>query len=285
MSAVLRPYAVFLGLLAVLVLVLYWPVLKGLVADWWDDPDYSHGFLVPVFSGIVIWLERNRYRMIPLQPTKFGLAVMLAAIALLLVGTLGADVFSTRISICVLLAGILLYLCGWKTLRALAFPLWYFTLAIPLPGIIYNQITFPMQLLASRIAAAFIELTGVPVFREGNLLRVPNYSVEVALACSGIRSLLTLIALAVAYAYVAERRMWARLVLVAVMIPIAIFTNALRITLSSLIGYKFGADLAEGFLHGFSGWLIYLVALLLIFLAHSVIGRKGTSDAGSTKNA
>ena len=272
----IRSYSLALLVLAGLVLVLYGSILKDLVFDWWNNPDYTHGFLVPVFSGYVLWLKRDSYRMIPLAASNFGLIVMFAAIALLFVGTLGADEFSTRISMCVLVAGIVIYLRGWSMLRALAFPLWYLTLAIPLPSILYNQVTFPLQLLASRIAAGLIELTGIPVFREGNLLRVPNYAVEVALACSGIRSLLTLIALAVGYAYVAERRTWARIGLVLLMIPIGVFTNALRITVSSLVGYRFGAEWAEGFLHAFSGWLIYLIALALMFLAHWIIRCMGS---------
>src|SRR5690242_8058406 len=150
---VFRSYTLAFLVIAGLVLVLYGSILKGLVFDWWNNPDYTHGFLVPVFAGYVLWLKRDSYRMIPLAASNFGLIVMVTAIALLFLGTLAADEFSTRISVCVLLAGIVVYLNGWRMLRALAFPLWYLTLAIPLPGIIYNQVTFPLQLLASRLAA------------------------------------------------------------------------------------------------------------------------------------
>lgn len=262
---------VWLALLAMIVLVLYSGVLKDLVTDWWSDPDYSYGFLVPVFTGSVIWLQRARYTSIGLTPSRGGLAIMLLAIGVLIVGTLGADLFMSRVSFCVLLAGMVVFLSGWRMLRALAFPLSYLALMIPLPSIIHNQVTFPMQLLASRFAEHLIGIFGLPVFREGNLLRVPYYSVEVATACSGIRSLLSLVALGVAYAYVAERRAWVRLVLVAAMFPVAIATNAFRITTSCLLGYKFGAEWAEGFLHFFSGWLIFVVSLCLLFAIHSCI--------------
>jgi exosortase len=261
---------------------LYWATLKDLVLDWWNLPDYSYGFLVPVVSGYVLWQERARYRAIPMAPAGFGLPLMLLALAVLVGGTLAADSFTPRFSLILLLAGTVLYLCGWTMLRALAFPLGYLALMIPLPGIVHNQITFPMQLLASRIAENLIVLGGIPVFREGNLLSVPHYSVEVAQACSGIRSLLSLIALGVAYAYFGERKTWVRIALVVVMLPIAIFTNAIRIVASCLIGYRFGPEWAEGFLHLFSGWLIFLVALAFLFLSHSALGliaRKGLRSA------
>jgi exosortase len=201
------------------------------------------------------------------------LPIIIAAALLLIGGTLGADSFTPRFSLCLMLAGLIVYLRGWSMLRAVAFPLSYLALMIPLPNLIHSQITFPMQLLASRIAEALIELIGLPVFREGNLLRVPSYAVEVAQACSGIRSLLSLIALGTAYAYFAEQRAWARAALVVLMVPIAVFTNSIRIVTSCLVGYRFGAEYAEGFLHAFSGWLIFAIALALLYAAHTVLSR------------
>jgi exosortase len=266
----------WLILLTMLTSVLYYPVLHSMISDWWDDPDYSYAFLVPVLVGYVLWRERRRYAGVNLQPHGVGVLIMLLSVCALIGGTLGADLFIPRFSLWMLLIGGVIYLFGWSMLRALAFPLGYLVLMIPLPGIVQNQITFPLQLLASRTAENLIQLTGIPVFREGNLLRVPFYSVEVAQACSGIRSLLALIALGVAYAYLGERRTWIRLLLVMLMVPIAICTNAVRITVSCLVGYKFGPEWAEGFLHLFSGWLIFVAALILLFLVHALLGRIAT---------
>lgn len=257
--------------LACLTLVLYGPNLKDLVADWWNDPDYTHGFLVPIVVACILRTERKRYAAITPKPSNFGLAIMLFAVALLVGGTLAADYFTSRFSLIFLLAGMTVYLSGWGMLRAMIFPLGYLALMIPLPGIIYNQITFPLQLMASQIAEGMIRLTGIPVFREGNLLNVPHFAVEVAQACSGIRSFLSLLALALGYAYFADRRIWPRFALVGVMVPIAILTNAVRIMITTLLGYRFGEQWAEGFTHLFSGWLIYLVALALMFPAHAFI--------------
>ena len=265
-------------LLAAIALLIYAPVLKDLVSDWWNDPDYTHGFLVPIVVACVLWTQRRRYAAIPLKPALSGLPIILAGLALRVAGTMAADYFTTRFSLCILLTGVVVYLAGWRMLRAMLFPLGYLVLMIPLPGILYNQLTFPMQLIASRIASQFIELIGIPVFREGNILHVPHFAVEVAQACSGIRSFFSLLALALGYSYFADRRPWIRFALVVVMIPIAILTNAVRVTASTLMGYWFGVQWAEGFTHLFSGWLIYLVSLALMFLAHALIKKAAGAD-------
>jgi exosortase len=193
---------------------------------------------------------------------------MLAAIGLLLVGSLGAELFVSRSSLLFLLAGMILFFAGWKMLRAVAFPLIFLGLMIPLPALVYNQVTFPLQLLASRLASNFIELLGIPVLREGNVLVLPNYSLEVVEACSGIRSLMSLIALAVAYGYFVERRLWARIVLVAFMLPIAVASNALRVVGAGVLTYFWGPHSAEGFFHLFQGWLIFVSAVACMLLVH-----------------
>jgi exosortase len=263
----------FAALIAILTAILYFPVIKDLVGDWWNDSDYTYAFLVPPFVAYVIWHGFDGYRKIEVRPNHYGLPVLLAALLLLFIGKLGADYFISRFSLWILIVGLVLYLFGWRMLRSLAFPLSYLLLTIPLPGIIHNEITFPLQLFCSRAAASLIDLMGVPVFREGNILKVPHYTVEVAQACSGIRSLLALVAMGIGYGYFAERRLWVRAALVALMIPIALFTNSLRIMAVSLLGYAVDPSWAEGFAHLFSGWVIFLLALVLLFLAHSLIER------------
>ena len=261
-------WGVWVGIFSVLLLVLYGPILKALVLDWWRDPNYSHGFLVPVFSGYVLWKERSRLARLPIRPSNFGLLVMLGAIGLLLIGSLGAELFSTRVSLIFLVSGIVIFLAGWKMLRAVSFPLGFLILMIPIPVLIYNQITFPLQLLASRFATFWLQSVNVPVLREGNLIILPNYTLEVVDACSGIRSLMTLITLAVAYGYLMNDRRWVRWVLALLMIPIAIVSNAIRIMGAGLLTYHFGHEMAEGFFHEFSGWVIFVAALVLMFVCH-----------------
>jgi len=261
--------------LAGLLLLLYASVLKHLVIQWWSDPDYSHGFFVPLFSGYLLWRNRDRWIKAEIKPSNLGLPVMLGAIGLLLLGSLGAELFTSRFSLLVLLAGMILFLAGWNFLRAVSFPLALLIFMIPLPAIIYNQITFPLQLIASRFAAFWLELVHIPVLRDGNVLILSNYSLEVVEACSGIRSLISLICLTVVYGYLLEPRLWVRIVLVVLMVPSAIASNAIRIMGAGIMAHRFGPAAAEGFLHEFSGWVIFLAALLLLFAFHWILRHIG----------
>ena len=251
-----------------LVAALYGPVLTQMVIQWWQDPDYGDRFVVPVFVGYVLSQRRHKLRQVSLEPNNFGFPLMLGAIGLLIVGTLGAELFVSRSSLLFLLGGILLFFAGWKMLSAVAFPLAFLALMIPLPALIYNQVTFPLQLLASRLASNSLELLGIPVLREGNVLVLPNYSLEVVEACSGIRSLMSLIALAVAYGYFVEQRLWARITLVVMMLPIAVASNALRVVGTGVVTYFWGPQYAEGFFHFFQGWLIFVSAVGCMLFVH-----------------
>jgi exosortase len=264
--------------IAGLVAALYGPVLSQMVMQWWQDPDYSHGFVVPLFVGYVLYQRRQKLQHVQVGPNNLGFPVMLGAIVLLLAGTLGAELFLSRSSLLFLLGGMLLFFAGWKMLRAVAFPLVFLVLMIPLPALIYNQVTFPLQLLASRLASNSLELFGIPVLREGNVLVLPNYSLEVVEACSGIRSLMSLIALAVAYGYFVEKRLGARITLVVLMLPIAVASNALRVVGAGVVTYFWGPQYAEGFFHFFQGWLIFVSAVACMLFVHWLLSRLGRSN-------
>src|SRR6267142_2611686 len=264
--------------IAGLVAALYGPLLTQMVVQWWQDPDYGHGFVVPLFVGYVVYQRRHELRQIPIEPSNLGFPVMLGAIVLFLAGTLGAELFVSRSSVLFLLGGMILFFAGWRTLRAVAFPLVFLVLMIPLPALIYNQVTFPLQLLASRLASNSLELFGVPVLREGNVLVLPNYSLEVVEACSGIRSLMSLIALAVAYGYFVEQRLWARITLVVLMVPIAVASNALRVVGAGVVTYFWGPQYAEGFFHFFQGWLIFVSAVTCMLFVHWLLSHVARSS-------
>jgi len=268
-----RRLVVWCAILVGLILLLYASVIRHLVVQWWTDADYGHGFFVPLFSGYILWHERERWTKTEIKPTNFGFVVLIGAVGLLLLGSLGAELFMSRFSLLVLFAGMILFLAGWKMLRAVSFPLGYLLWMIPIPVIIYNQLTFPLQLIASRLATACLELVQIPVLRDGNILIMSNYSLEVVEACSGIRSLMTLMALAVAYGYLMSPRRWVRYVLAALMVPIAVVTNAIRIMGAGILARHFGPAAAEGFLHEFSGWAIFVVAVLLMFGSYWALRR------------
>jgi exosortase len=198
------------------------------------------------------------------------LPIIVIGLVTLIIGVLGAELFLSRTSLLILTAGLVIYFLGWTFFRAVLFPWAFLVLMIPIPAIIFNQITFPLQLLASKVAAAVLPLFGVPVLREGNVINLPEMALEVAEACSGIRSLMSLTTLAIIYGYLMETRTSIRVLLALASIPIAVAANSLRIIGTGLLVQYWDPDKAEGFFHAFSGWLIFVVSLGMLFLVHKL---------------
>jgi exosortase len=258
-------------LLVAVVLGLYAPVLWRLMRQWYDDPDYSHGFLVPLLSAYLIWQRRDKLALIARRPSNWGLLVVLGALGLLFLGSLGAELFLTRVSIIFTICGLIAYFSGWRLLRAMAFPLAFLLFAIPIPALLYNEIVFPLQGIASRFATGFLEMLNLfPIMREGNVLIMPGMRLEVVEACSGIRSLMSLLALAAGYGYLAEKSVPVRWFLVLAMIPLAIISNGTRVMITALMTNYIGPKAAEGFMHEFSGWVIFVVATAMFLGLHSL---------------
>jgi exosortase len=259
------------GLIVAGLLVVYWQVLARLVDAWINDGNYSHGFLIVPLAAYFAWERRARLQAAERRPSALGLLVFALGIALLLAGLLGAELFVTRVSMLFAVAGIVLFLYGWRHLRILAFPLLFLLLMIPVPSIIFNQIAFPLQLLASRVGQAAISTANIPVLREGNVLVLANTSLEVAEACSGIRSLVSLLTLGIVYAYFIDRRLWVRLVIVASTVPVAILTNGARVAGTGIAAHYVGPEAAQGFFHEFSGWVVFVAAFGLILLIRRIV--------------
>jgi len=247
---------------------LYAPILSRLVGQWWTDPNFSHGFFVPAFSFYVLWQNRARLQQIEPAPSLWGLPLIVFSVGVLVLGVFGVELFLSRISLLLLITGMVIFFLGWGMLRAVLFPLLFLVLMVPIPAIVFNHITFPLQILASKLSAWLLPLVGVPVFREGNVINLPAMPLEVADACSGIHSLLSLTTLAIMYGYLLEKRISIRVVLAVASIPIAVAANALRIVGTGLLVQYWDADKAQGFFHEFSGWLIFVCSLLLLFAFH-----------------
>ncbi len=260
------------ALLALAVATLYAPVLGRLVLQWYQNPDYSHGFFVPPLVGYLIWRKRDAWAHTLHQPSWYGLVIVGVALGLLYLGSLGAELFLTRVSLWLTIIGLIVCFEGRARLRVLAFPLGFLLFMIPVPAIIYNQIVFPLQLLASNCASHSLHTINLfPVLREGNVLVLPNYTLEVVDACSGIRSLMALLTLASVYSYLVERTVWLRIVLVVAMVPLAIVANAGRVMLAALCTQLMGVKAAESLLHLLSGLVVFLIATLLLLALHAFI--------------
>src|SRR6202050_784275 len=259
--------AVITGLL----LWLYFPTLTHLVGQWWKDPNFSHGFFVPLFSAFVIWQERSRLTRLSPQPSWWGLLLFGFGLCVLVVGQMGAELFLSRFSMLIVLAGLIVLFLGWSFFRALLFPWAFLLLMIPIPAILFNQITFPLQLLASQVASTVLPWLGVPVLREGNVIVLPAMALEVADACSGIRSLMSLATLAVIYGYLMERKIAVRVLLALASLPIAVAANSLRVVGTGLLVQYWDPEKAQGFFHEFQGWLMFVASLVLLFVLHRVL--------------
>lgn len=258
-------------LIGALLIAIYTRVLIKLVHDWYTMPDFSHGFVIPVFVGYLLWNQRKRLQRVPIRPTWAGVGCVALALLVLLTGIYGADLFLSRISLVLLLVGLVWTFAGTEMLRELALPLGVLLLAIPFPAIVFNRITFPLQLLASRVASAALPLFGVPVLREGNVIQLPAIQLEVAEACSGIRSLMTLFSVAVIYGYFAESSTLKRVILALASIPIAVAANAVRIIGTGICVQYWSPDKALGFFHEFSGWLMFVISTICLYFVHRLL--------------
>ncbi len=262
-----------LGILAAMLLLvgIYWHVGIKLFHDWMDYPEYSHGLLIPFFIAYLLWDRRRQLQTTPVRSSWAGLPLVASGVFVLFLGIFGAELFLSRFSFVLIVAGLTCTLFGRSMLQRSAFFLFVLVLAIPLPVLILNHITFPLQLFASRVASGLLPLAGVPVLREGNVITLPAMPLEVAEACSGIRSLMSLFTVAVIYGALMERRTFVRVLLALASVPIAIVANVARIVGTGLCVQYWDPDKALGFFHEFSGWLMFLVSLACLYLCHKTL--------------
>lgn len=250
--------------------VAYSRIAVALVRQWSTDENYSHGFIVLPLALWFAWQRRDALRALPLRPTMVGLLIIAGGLAMLTVGVLGAELFLSRLSFVVLLAGTIAFVAGLPHVRVLALPLVFLLLMIPLPAIIFNSVAFPLQLLASRAGATALDWGGVPVLREGNMLILASTKLEVAEACSGIRSLVSLVTLAVVLGQLSLRWRSTRVLLVLAAVPVAIVANAMRVAGTGFAAHFWSPEAAEGFFHAFSGWIVFAVAFAALMVVQRV---------------
>ena len=261
-----------IGWVSVLLAIVYGQILYWLAATWYNDADMGHGFFVPVIAGYIAWQKRDKIAGLAPKPNWWGLAVMMWAGIQLYVGLLGAELFTARTSFVISIAGAVLLLGGTEYFKIFKFPILLLFFMVPIPSVIYNQLTFPLQLRASEMAESAISFLQIPIIREGNVLELASQKLNVVEACSGIRSLLTLTFLSLVYGYFCEKRTWIRVTLFFSTIPIAILANAGRVTLTGVFA-NFNPALAEGLFHEGEGWVIFMVAFAILAVFHQVLAR------------
>ncbi|NVN97964.1 MAG: EpsI family protein [Geobacteraceae bacterium] len=270
-SETIQRYRLHLLGIILLLLCVYFSVLKGMVLQWYSDDNYSHGFLVPIISGYFLYDRRAAYKNTVVSPWRPGLAVIIFGLLQFILGYLATENFTMRLSFIVLLAGLVLYLFGRELFRQLLLPLGYLIMMVPLPYILYNMVAFPLKLFITRCSVALLQLFGIVVLREGNIIMFPATTLEVADACSGMRSIMSLLAMGIAIAFFIRMTPTKRTMLISFSIPVAIFTNMLRVVITGVLVHNFGAQVAEGLVHELSGLLVFVVAMAILVWIGSLL--------------
>jgi exosortase len=254
---------------------MYYRIVPDMVSVWYHDENYSHGFLVPIIAGYFLWQRWPTLKERQAKPDGLGLLVIIWGVFQLLVAWLGTEYFTMRTSLIVLLAGMTLFWFGRDVLKGMALPLGYLIFMVPIPYIIYDMVAFPLKLFVTKVSVTFLKIVGVVVIREGNIIMFPATTLEVADACSGIRSLISLLAIATAYAFLMKTSNVRRWFIIVSAVPIAVATNALRVIVTGILAQWWGARAAEGFFHEFAGMAVFVLAMVMLVAFGEVFRRAG----------
>jgi exosortase len=249
---------------SLLIALLGGPLMPELVRDWMRNEDYSHGFLIPVVAAYLLWQCPGSWKWREAHPCWMGAVVVAFGVILRLLAEIAVVQFTQRVSVLIVAAGLVLSLWGARGIAAWGFPLAYLFLMIPLPGVLYSTFSFPLRTFATRLSAQWIALLGIPVFLDGNVLHLSRATLEVVEACSGIRSLISLLAVSGAFAYLYLPGWVRRLGLIAATVPVALAGNILRLTFTGVLADRYGQEVADGFLHTVSGMAVFLAGTLAI---------------------
>lgn len=254
--------------------VLYYETYHNMVMIWLVDDNYSHGFFIPFVVAYLIWDRRDAIRKLPVRPANSGFFVLVLGLMLYVAASIGAELFTMRFSSILVVFSLVVIHFGWRIACLCAFPIMYLIFMIPLPMIIWNKIAFPLKLFATKLAVMIIKVTGTPVYGDGNIIYLTNTTLEVVDACSGLRSLISLLALTgffvlISVQYSAVKKM----ILFISAVPIAVALNVVRLTITALLARQYGPEVANGFLHDFSGFLVFAMAVVIVLLLNKLLSK------------
>lgn len=258
--------------------VIYYDALALMVGIWVDDENYGHGFFVPFISLFLIWMKRDKIRALEPRGSWWGLSLIATGLALYIIGELGTLAPLLQLSFWLVLVGLCWATLGGHIVRALSFPLLYLLTMIPLPQFILQGLSGQLQLLSSALGVGCLQVVGITAFREGNVIDLGPIQLQVVEACSGLRYLFPLMSLALLCAYLFQGPMWKRAVVFLSSMPIAIVLNGFRIGVIGVLVEYFGAGAADGFLHLFEGWVIFLISLAILALVMWGLARIGSGN-------
>jgi len=257
-----------LSIASICFLILYYQVIYQMILDWANDDNYSHGFLIPVIAGYLIWQDRERLSDIHIKPSNSGIIFLILSLLFFIITNIGAELFTMRFSMLLVILSMVVYFAGWEFGKALSLPVAYLVFMIPLPAILWNKIAFPLKLFATKIAVGVIAFLGITVYGEGNIIHLSNTTLEVVDACSGLRSLTSLLALSAAFALITDHSKLKKFIIFISAIPIAILVNIFRLSATAVLAKSYGPQVAQGFLHEASGIIVFIIAFLLLYAVH-----------------
>lgn len=271
----LLPLAVLLAVFG----ILFHPVLSDLYRAWLENNNYSHGLLVPFITAYLLWKNRRAVNLNNVRPSCIGFGVLLASLVLYVLGSGGGMVALQRIAFVTGIIGVVWYNYGDAAFKTIAFPLLFLFFMIPVPIAIEGLITMRLQLWVSDISASLLNALSITVFREGNLLHFASYSLEVAEACSGIRSLAAFLMLGCLLAYLMQGSYIRKTAIILIAFPLAIFVNIARVVGTGILANMYGESVAQGFFHDFSGMAVFIVGFFLFMVAVVILEdkRKGST--------
>lgn len=254
-----------LAIILVAFAILYRTTIANLIQDWITNDNYSHGFMVPFIAGYMIWHKKHQLGQAIIAPNNFGLLIIIFGMCIFIIGNIAAELFTMRTAVVVTIGGLCIYSFGMQVTTIIAVPIIYLMFMVPIPAIIWNKIAFPLQLLSAKFTSNVVQFIGISMLREGNILHLTNTSLEVVDACSGLRSLTSLLALSAAFAYIVSLSSISKWIMFLSAIPIAIAVNIIRLTTTAILATHFGPEVAQGFLHELSGIIIFLLAFILLY--------------------
>lgn len=263
--------------LAVLFLLAYAPVFPELYDAWMTNSDDSHGALVPLIAAYLVWQRRERLVQAPVETSLWGAALLAGSLLIYLVAQAGSVAVAARLTMVASLIGLVLFNLGKRVFALLAFPLCFLVFMVPVPISFYSLAAFPLQLFASKVSAGVISAMQIPVLREGNMLYFAQTQLEVAEACSGLRSMTAFIMLSCLFSYIMKPNWPKRMVMVAAAVPLALFANIVRVTGTGVLAHFIGGKAAQGFLHEFSGMAVFAFGFVLLFIVYRLLERSGSS--------
>lgn len=274
MTRLVKPIYFQIGLLFAILVAVYLPFIRTMVQDWNTNDNFSHGYLIPVISAFMLWSMRRELKQVSISPCNWGVPLIVLGLIQLVVGKIGSEYFLQRTSMIIVFFGLSFFLLGKSFTKKISVPILYLIFMIPIPAIVWNEVAFPMQLFASGLAERVVQTIGIPVFRGGNILHLSNTTLEVVDACSGLRSLMSMLAMSAAMAHLFGRSKKRKCVLFISAVPIAIFVNIIRLTFTAVLASRFGEKIAQGFLHEFSGWMIFILGLGMLISVHILLSKE-----------